>query len=90
MPVSNVVTYVVPVPDPSSFRGAEAPFRAAFRAAPPLFSPALRAGLAFCARSRSSGSAPPATSHKYRLATLQYGLNQRRYLSKSFRVILRW
>lgn len=44
----------------------------------------------FCflgAKSFMPGIEPPATAQKYRLATLQYGLNLRRYFSNSLRSI---
>lgn len=47
----------------------------------------------FCflgAKSFMPGIAPPATDQKYRLATLQYGLNLRRYFSNSLRSIFLW
>ena len=44
----------------------------------------------FGAKSFMPGIAPPATAQKYRLATLQYGLNLRRYFSNSLRSIFLW
>ncbi len=44
----------------------------------------------FDAKYFNSGIAPPVTAQKYRLATLQYGENLRRYFSNRLLSIFRW